>query len=365
MKKKIVYLLVALLLLAMILTACNQVTPTEIVTRWGNEESFTFSISKADYAPEGSPTAFNPYKNGDTTHYRDFVIQTPSARETVAREEISPENVSGTYTLTLKRDGAYNTLSTSQLIYAQYKTSQITEIAADLQENGLIATADEDPFEKNAELTTLKSITNTYVKFSNQTTQRPVDSAIEVKGFYIGLKAKTVSKYTLTTAYNFDRNVAIVSKNNETPIENKLNVNSNSKFIDSNQLIIYARSLEKNAAFQDNPTVIVYNAQNNKNYTATFGLSLNQNAVVNKNGKDEYVKLHTLGIGLDDKAFMLQEILPKLSNIDTTPNPADATKPYSKYSMVRFRVGYLAYEVQDFYSDELIAALQAIGTDKK
>ncbi|MCM1360193.1 MAG: hypothetical protein NC132_07060 [Corallococcus sp.] len=355
MKRKIALVVTALLLLTLSLAACNQVVATDIVTRWGDEE-YTFNISLADFN-ENVTSAFNVYENNGASYYKDFVIQTSAAREYLATEEVRPDDVKGLYTLSLKRDGAYCTLTTSQVIYARYKTAELqaSENWDDLQ----TCVASIDPFAADETLTTLVSRNDTKVTFSNDPTQKPVSSSVKVDGFYFGHKAQNVSKYEIVTEYDIENKTAKVTKDGKEPQVNKLTIANASKFIDANQVIIYARSLEKSAAFQDTPSVVVYNPLDNTNYTATFYLSVNQNAVLTVNGNNEYLQINTLGISLGNQAFMMQETLPKLDKFDTYPNSTNPDSPHSKYTMVNFRVGYLSYEISDdFYSAELIQAIK-------
>lgn len=363
MKRKISLVALLLLLLTIPFAACNQTTPTERVTRWGDEE-YTFNITLADFSPIVT-SAFQEHPHDDgMNYYKDFVIQTSAAREVLATEEIRPQDIQGTYTLSIKRDGAYCELTTTQVIYARYNNSELPNNLEELK--SCVVTAEEDPFEANVGMTTLKSTTDTYVKFSNDLTQKPANSSIKVNGFYVGKQAQTVSKYEITTEYDVDNKTAKVSKNGGETVTNKLTVADASKFIDANQIIIYARSLDKASAFQDSPSVVVYNPYENKNYTATFLLNLDQNALLKANGANEYLKINTLGIALGNTAFMMQETLPKLENFDTIPNATNPSAPHSKYTMVNFRVGYLSYEISDsFFSAELVQALKDRVAEKK
>lgn len=362
MKRKIALIASLLLLVTMIFAGCNQTQPTNKAARWDSEETYSFNITLADYNA-AADTPFNYYIDGTTRYYKDFLIQTSMANEVTATEEIRPQDVRGTYTVDLKRDGSYTTLTTSQVIYAQYKTDELQKCSIwnELQEKGYVTNEADVLFEKTDGLTTLVSTNDAYVKFASET-QQPTESSTKSKGFYIGKTAQTVSAHEVSTTYDFDKKTATV-KIDGNEQENKLNVSGKTSFIDINQVSLFARSFDKSSAFADSPTATVFNPLNGTSYTASFFVSMDQNAVIDNNGIAEKVKLNVVSIALGNNAFMSQLTLPKLKDLDTIPSKADAEENIHKYTTVRFRVGFLAYEVNNFYTEDLINALKP-KTDK-
>lgn len=358
MKRKLALIAVMLLLVTLIFTACNQTQPTNKAPRWENEETYDFKIALADYTAYDS-YVFTTYPEGTEKYAKDFPIATHAATEVSATEEIRPLEVHGSYKVVIKKDASYTTLTTSQVIYAQYATEYLQNCAVwdKLQSQGYVTTEADSQFATTADRTVLVSANDVYVKFTSET-QQPMESTVKSKGFYMGKTAQTVSAHDVSTKYDFDKKVATVTKDGEEAREYKLPSSANVSLIDVNQLFLYARSYDKSAAFADSPTATVFNPVSGTTATASFYVNVNQNAVLDNNGIEEKVKLNVVSIGIGSNAFMSQLTLPKLKTLDTMPSKADASENVSKYTVVRFRVGFLAYEVTNFYTEELLAAIR-------
>lgn len=376
MKRKISLLCVLLLVLAVILTACNNATPPETTIRWDKSEEYLYNISLADFE-KAHMYSFNTYPYDGDVYGRDFRIQTNSALESAVTRELRPEQVKGTYHVTISQpdDGTYYELETEQVIYAQYKLTDLEKLAKwnDLQKRKADSAETEGMFENTDGLVVLKSTTDTYVKFENKKSQQPIESQTAVKGFYIGrtnedgpLDAVDVNQYTVTAKYDFNAKTVTVNKQaNESDqgeeTTNNLSIAGNVNLIDSNQLFLYARSFDKSAAFQVAPSATVYNAYENKHYNASFALTLELKAVLSVDGEDKYVnKLSATSISLGTTGFMLQENLPNLAekDVDTTTNPVNVKERIAKHTVVRFRVSHLAYELAE-YPEGVIEAITA------
>lgn len=357
MKRKLSLLCILLLALATVLTACNNAKPTELVTRWDNDEEYLFNISLADFSKDNK-YSFTSYPHGSDVYSKDFRIQNSLALESAVTEEIRPEQVKGTYKVAIHTADGFTELKTEQVIYAQYKKADLEKLDK-WSELKTRETTETGIFEADASMTVLKSTFDTYVKFATGTAQKPVESQTSAKTFYVGEKDQNVSQFIVTAKYDFDEKKVTVNRKadeNDKGEEsvNSLSVSANVNFIDSNQLFLYARSLDKSAEWQDSPRAVVYNASENKHYTATFFLTLKQKAVLSPNGENKFTELNataiTLSLGSNSSAFMMQENLPNLTEkgVDTMANPGDPGKPFAKHTVVRFRVGSLAYELAEY-----------------
>lgn len=369
MKKKIALLILTLVALTAILTACNSVATT-IVVRWNESEDYTFNISLADFDTSENATGFfKKYLYENATYYKDLAISAQEVASLTTADELRPENAGGTYTYSLRRSSgtSQGEVTAKQTLYVQYKTEtlQSFECWDELKKDFAVAAdSEENPFTNHEGLTTLKSITETSAKFADDTNQRPVSSSTKLNGFYLGKLHQEISKYEVVTEYDFDKNVAKVTVT-ENGVEGevkeqKLSVAKSRNFIDSNQILTYLRSLEKSAtSFQDNPTVTVYNPLTNATAIASFNFSYDQKVVLNNNGENFYTSLNAVGVNIGGMAFMMQENLPdRLASKDKDVYNTVGDTKYSKYTTVRFRVGYCSYEL-DSYDQDVLTALNA------
>lgn len=363
--KKISLLLLLILALTAVFTACNRAVATEPAIRWETTgEEYVFEVSLADFnLREDATTMFNTYNYNNETYCKDTVIETRTAREVLlGLDEIRPEDARGTYTLTIQpsRDGtSYCDVTSTQVLYLRYKTSQLGEYSCWQQLSALVPSSDEDPFEADANLTTLKSTTVTSVRFANLPTQTPISSSTEVNGFYIGKVHQEVNTYKVSTTYDFSgkRPVATVILNDGEPTEYQLPKNSEGRIIDSNQMLTYIRSLNKKSDnFQDSPTIYVFDPLTHNSYVTYFGFTYNLNLAITDNTRSEgdtklFTKLNAVGVSVGSNAFMMQYNLPDRlldSKLDRVFNGSD---PVSKFTTVRFRVGYLSFELASYPED--------------
>lgn len=363
MKRKLALLTLILLALAIALTACTQTKATEIKVRWDTDgEEHVFAITLADFSSSGG---FNSYTHDNATYYKDISIYNEVlANDSDKLDEVCPQLVTGTYTLSIKpsRDGtSFCEVSATQVLYAMYQDSDLGNISSELQK--LVVTGDGNPLGDKAGCTTLKSTTETWVKFENQPSQQPIESSTKVNGFYIGKTFQGASQYEISTKYNFDgkRPVATVTLNDGEAVEYDLPKNSTVNIIDSNQVLIYLRSLDKSStSFQDNPSVYVFDPYTHVGQTANFSLVREQNLRLTdmSRASDDntlYTKLSVVGVTVGGNAFMVAENLPERINAQGLDQLVNGN---AKYTTVRFRVGYLAFELAS-YDDAIWNGLNA------
>ena len=377
MKKRIALLLLLTLALTIILAACGRTEKTEIIPRWEEEivETYEYTIALADFnlTTDGkiSSPHFRSHGPNSAAYYKDFDVRVGEPLE--SQDEVLPQSVSGTFTLTISHpDKDYDLLETKQELLVTYddKNGKLIDesVMAELEKNGLVVSNSDCSI-------TLKSSTVTSVEFRHDESQAPRKSSTKVAGFYVGKAHQEVSIYEIATEYVYEdrnTNVAItLTQNGETKtLEQTLKRRTEGSFIDSNQIFTYARSLDKSStSFQDNPSITVYNPMTMSTQTATFSFASSVNAVLTDSERGElYVKLPALGVMIDGMAFMLQESVPTLQDklpdlFDSQGNGPDmvrfASYPYAKHTPLRFRVGYISYELTR-YDDTLWNTLNAL-----
>lgn len=364
MKKTALLLLLALLLIAM-LTACNQAATTYASPRWENEK-YTFHISKANF------TTNSIEHDGNT-----FIVEPAVSGYELLPEKLDqvvPEDVSGTFTTDLVVDDKTQqcTYTTNQVLYCQYKTDELQSYAKwdELKQFVVATDSKENPFSNHDGLTTMKSVTDTKVVFLNKAAQTPVYSENKVDGFYIGKVEQTVSKYEYKTEYTYDEKGKLAIKVNGEVVK-PVGSYAAAKLIDANQLLLYVRSLEKGAdKFADSPTVYTYSAVTNTASTVSFAFTYECKTVLDQNGTQIFVNVNAVGVVIDSAALLTQLNVPGTVNkdkaLDFIPNISNKV---DKYTMLKFRSGFLKYEMNDFNQmkngAEIIEAIQVKPASSK
>ena len=365
MKKKIALLVIMILTLSLALAACNSVAATTKLTRWDrNGEKHVFNISLADFV-EG-----DYQKNSFNYYYADGQLTTPTGtnNESIYSkdiaftgefnnwDEIRPVAVNGSYTIEIvpSSDGTeYCDVTTTQEICAQYYLKDIDENSKILSAKATAAQlAKYGMTDSVANTVTLWSSTETKVRFKNLPVQTPQSSWVKVDGFYVGKVAQELTKYEISTAYDYagKRPVATTTFTTEEgtdTIEYKFGKSTEGNFIDSNQILLYLRSLDKSStSFQDKPSIYVFNPYTQTLQTASFGMSYEYNLLLTDTSENKLfaTKLNLVSVTVGNNAFMMQENLPdKLADKNLDVCTIDTKE--SKFTTVRFRVGYLAYEI--------------------
>ena len=387
MKKRIAFLLGLAVALTLLLTACTN-TATTVNIRWNEDEEFIFNIELADFNASGD-TVFNSYKKeGDdkTLYYKDSLISSAESVTLSASDQLRPVDAKGVYKMTNKRAtsnreaaASNREVITEQTLYVQYSTEALQNLNSDilttLKDKVVSPTDEQNPFTDHDGKTTLKSVTKTGVTFIDDQNQKPVSSYNETDGFYVGTKFQGLSYYNISTVYDFDKRVATVTSKNADGTEkevkeNKLGVSKGAYCLDSNQLLLFIRSLGKGSAdFADSPSRLVYDPYYNSLTTANFALNREVNAVLNNNGVKEYVKLNGVVSTVNGVPFMYQLNLPDMTDKSLDAGQAvSATEKPPKYTTVRFRVGWFSYEFASYenYTAELdeIAGRNKTSEDK-
>ena len=366
MKRKIALLILMLIAMSMALVACRQNDATTVRTRW-EEETHVFNITLADFVSEKS-NEFNSYNDkGELSNSGSYRKDVAVSTEFYNWDEIRPVQVVGTYTLNIKPSGdssSYCEVTTTQVLYVKYHLKSDTVNGVDFEKYAELRSAEvtdvneytEVGLTKEDDTTILKSTTTTYVNFENTISQKPSKSSTTVDGFYVGNKNQNLTKYTVSTEYDYSakKPVAKITKDGETIEYNKFNRNSAGTFIDSNQILMYLRSLNKSSnSFQDTPSISVFNPYNQTLQTASFGLSYKYNAILTNGTTNLPTSLSVVSVAIGNNAFMMQYNLPDTLTLNDkkldTHESVSGEEPL--FTTVRFRVGYLAYEID--YSNPL------------
>ena len=97
MKKRAAFLLGLILLLALILTACNNAV-TSVSIRWNDKEEFIFDIELADFnTSENAKTFFNTYSDNNKTYYKDSLMSATEVSVFATADQLRPVGAKGTF----------------------------------------------------------------------------------------------------------------------------------------------------------------------------------------------------------------------------------------------------------------------------
>lgn len=360
MKRKIALLILLLLALSVVFAACSsQPDPTAVQVRWGNE-THTFRVTLADFEKYTQKNQINFFLNP--------VFGPTETSSLAGMDQVKPLGVAGTYTVTLSNSGSLCTATTEQTLYVKYadefvlgkKISQ-TDGIKDLIIEDYAADAPSlvDASDAGKSIVVLKSTTKTEVVFENKPGQLPRTSTTEVDGFYIGKVHQQVSKYKVETTYDNDNHVATVAMNGE---EDGTEYNIGSNVIDSNQLLLYVRSLDKSQnSFQDSPSVQIFHPLTGETVTASFTLVYNSPLLITDDTRKEAekgVSVNSVAVYLNGTAYMLQENIPDYVKNNSDDKKIDyltgssANTDLYKFTTIHFRVGYLSYELAHYSDDQ-------------
>lgn len=365
MKKRFALLLGVLLVLTAGFAACSQPAATARHMRWDdNGETHTYKISLSDFDPSGDKL-FNSYSqkiiikdsNGASseksiTCYKDSPIGNGDMTLISQSDELRPLAVDGTYTWSIVKNTP-NTwkADTHQIVYAQYETSKLQSLNCLDKLSACIVSGADNPFENNDGRTTLRSETISGVVFNNDENQLPSTSVWEIKGYYIGNQHQGVSEYKYETVYDFENRKASVKINGGEAEERTLNIPRNGACIDSAQLLSYIRSLDKSsAAFASTPTVYVYDVTTDTVMTAMMSLNREFNLILNNHGTQVVASVNAVSATVDGIPFMIQYNLPDVSGRGENGYdwifPSGSNEKRCKYTTLKFRSGWLSYELQ-------------------
>lgn len=375
MKKRFALLLGVLFILVAAFASCGNTAKTDKDIRWDKgSEQYTYIITLSDFANDGNTLfkehseKFNKKGDGDTlsavnvTCYKDSIINTNEATLMYNADQICPVDAKGVYTIDANVDDTHVTLKTKQVLFCQYKTEDLQSLGCLNVFKGSAydyTSKEENPFENNDKLITLRSETNTEVVFASNINMTPVSSKSSNKGFYIGKTAQTVSEYSYETAYDIDNNKVTVKKNGEDAVERKLSIDKNTTLIDASQLLWYIRMLDKSQeAFQDTPSVSVYDVVTDSIYSSTFALNRQFNLKLENNGDIAVISVNVVNVTVGGTPFMAQYNLPDVTAIgDGYDCLSRSGTKRPKYTTVKFRSGWFSYEMQpnEYYQQAINA----------
>ncbi len=360
MKKRIAILLGLILVLSAAFAACSQPAATAKAVRIDGNETHTFKISIADFADAGS-TPFNVYtkkinqknEDGTTTETtltarKDEVIMSGEVNLMNNSDQIRPLDASGTYTVNI--DDTTNattvTVTTEQILYCQYETAKLQELnCLETVKKYNVTAKDENPFENNDGRTTLRSEIKTSVTYAKDENQLPAKSVSENKGYYIGKTAQKESEYKFESTYDFEnKKVTVKGYINGKDIDEERALKGNC--IDANQFLMFVRSYDKSsAAFQDNPTISVYDVTTDSTFVAAFAINRKFNLLYDNNGNEAIVAVDSVVSTVGGIPFIAQYNLPDLT-ADNKDCINVGIEKRCKYTTIKFRSGWFSYELQ-------------------
>ena len=169
MKKRLALLIGALLLISLMLAACGQPAATERYARWDEGESYSFKITMADFATDGS--LFNSYsrkikqkdsegneKEVDITCYKDNAITSTEYISLADGDQLRPTDATGTYKLSIVKDtSTTRKLVPDQEIYSQYLTSKLQELGCLDKLSDCVVSSDANPLTDKEGYSTISS----------------------------------------------------------------------------------------------------------------------------------------------------------------------------------------------------------------
>lgn len=391
MKKFALVLLIFMLVLSFGLVACGKAEATARVARWSDGERYVFNITKTNYDA----------KEDDKKYISEYLIK---GEDPNLMDEIVPDDLSGTYIMEIAVDKdkqvcTFHTKLTLVALYHTYYNDVPQQIKDQLAEAGLLISQTEMRetwFDEEAYGQAIMSTTETTVQFNNDKSQSPISSTKQYNGYYFGKSKQEVSASNIAVDYSkLSKNKVTVTVDGNKQ-SREIKYNSATDFIDANQLMLYMRSLEKTEdSFQDSPSVQVYDPIYDVVRTATFSkvsnafktfLSYKHEVAVGEEGSNttqmvtETVKaqLNCFAAVIDGQVFMVEMDLP--ATLNTKENPLNvykgASATYSKYTTVRFRTGFISYQLADYdgmlqdtngnaEGAQIMEALKAVTADKK
>ena len=358
MKKRLALLILMILVLSIALVACNKTEATDIAPRWQRNEEFTYNITKADFESQRDVAM-----NGELLHSLNEL------------DEIEPKNICGTYTMKIARSSTNLsstfvwTVTTEQVLFAQYAKTDLDPLSDEDLQPVLVADATMFGEIEGVETVVLRSTSHTEVQFENTPNQTPIYSKMEMHGFYVGRKHKEVSGYTVETKYDFSgkRPTAsgTITIDGEQPTTFDKKFNKNASFIDSNQLLTYVRSIDKPTdGFKDRPSVQVFNPYTQETATVSFTLTNKFKALLTDSSKGDPIKANVdhVAVAIGGTYYMQQLNVPNLLSKDVDTLHENTDKPM--FTTVRFRIGYISYELAQYDTDIWNALAPAVEPDK-
>lgn len=342
--KKISLLLLTVLTLCLALTACSQTVSTEVVARWEDGEEYVFNITKADW--DYAPVAVN---GNDYAKYPRIAYESISS----SKDELAPDDIGGTYTIKLSKSDSVFTLTTEQNLYVRYSDAALAESGlTDLENNSewrqfVVGNDENCPLEQKEGYTVLLSHDVSSVSFEQTAQQRPLSSSNKREGFYIGKTHNEVTRYDLSTVYDWENKKVTVTEDGK----EKYSAGLNSNLIDANQILLYTRSLDKQSnKFQDSPSAQVFSpvTGSTSQVNFTYFQYTCRALLVGANGEDVPVVLNMVCIVTDGSILLTQLNLPDTVNKDASLDVIlDASGNQNKYTTVSFRSGLINYELQN------------------
>lgn len=330
MKRFTLITLCLLVACAMLFACCSSTPQTKTLCRW-EDERLSYVISLVDTK--------TPHNLGTDVYLKDYAT-------VISNDEIIPQDVTGTLDVSITKSNGTYTYETHQTVYLGFNATDYEKIK-DLE--GLSALEKLPRESITPDLHYVCCQTDTMVEFDEQ--QLPIKSSKEIHGIYASNNGRsTITNTKIETTYDLKEAVAKVKIDNGEEVSCEIGYKKGAKFIDANQLAIYARSFNKNESdFQDSPTATVYEPMSNTSKTVYFTNFKFDDKVYLANAT-ACAKLSSVCVYLDSpietsKLMYISSVPSSLKNSGLDCIFSDGTNSYSKLTPITMSVGYLSYEL--------------------
>lgn len=335
-KLSIILILVLVLSMSVVLTACSSSSEANRTIRW-TEESYTYNVT------------MQPLEIDDAVEFdsNEFV----SVTELVSYgeiDQITPSDVSGTYTTNLVQDGDNWVYTTVLTLHETYSTSdETTGGYVSSFVNGLTTQQTADLVEETTtDAVTLLSVTTTSVTFANDYLQTPVQSTKVVSGYYLGETNQQSVTMDIKCVYS-DNTATVTGTINDNTVSTSTDLDDNT--IDVNQLTLYARSLDQSESFSTSATATVYSPETDTSASVTFDLLVEYYLYldIEEDGNRDYATVTYINITIDSTyvAYCLYN-----NPSDTMSSSSSSTGLLNKYTTVMFQSGIYVFQFDSYYS---------------
>ncbi|MDD3831693.1 MAG: hypothetical protein PHW00_03430 [Clostridia bacterium] len=344
MKKTILILLVAILLLSS-LSACGSTVTLNASTRWNTDvnETIAYNIRLATFDEQRSAIKSPDLATVDYSQDIDQYI---------------PLSCSGTYTTTLTSapNNRYSYSTNLILVEIFDKSLFDQDLIDDLTALGMIVATTEDTISVKTTITTTCVFENTLA---------PVSSSRNALGIYMGKSGKEITSYTLTNTYSYgakNKNecTSVLSANNST--ENTV-IKYTGNAYDNEMLFLLARCYCDDDNIVSGVTAsqvqVVAPLVNNEALTISIA------PIVNSEGKYLYSTAVASGVWADcytmqmypSNTFKMYAVCDSMSG-----NNVDYEGLVQYHLPIKLQQGYLVFEIDTIVSIEGLATTYASGS---
>ena len=335
--KLVSILLVSLLALTLVLTACNNAKTLSKGIRWETNETTVYQIGLQDTTSETNTKIY------DEQSFTRDTVTTPAGYD-----RIMPTAVTGTYTttLTINSDDTA-TYTTTQVVTETYSQAlyagRVAELFQLATENAFLNATDDG--EGNY---TFTSTTTSSVTFVNDATQQPVSSTQTIQGYYLGKSNIEVNNVTYATTYS--EGVATVTMNDKQVFSGEVAEG----VVDALQIALVVRSIDQSQSTAEGkyvaPSVSVFDFKSYQTVALSITIYNKMNVLLNLGNDYPYAVASVVTVGVQGYTGFLYTFT---SNPNETFSEDISGVEVNTYKQVRFQSEYYTYEVESYTADEV------------